>query len=100
MRSNWATTVWAVLIVTGQGCVPVHGPAVQPTKVDPGAAIAVKVTVLPVANDAAHVGPQSIPAGLLVTVPAPVPVFWRVRTDRLIGGSNVAVTDRFASIVT
>ena len=80
-----------------------QGPEVQPTKADPAAAVAVKVTVLPVANGAAavpQVGPQSIPAGLLVTVPAPVPVFWTVRTDRLTGGSNVAVTDRFASIVT
>src|SRR4029450_5893245 len=37
------------------------------------AGAAVKVTAVPLANAAAHVVPQEMPAGLLVTVPLPVP---------------------------
>jgi hypothetical protein len=55
--------------------VPVHPPPDQPAKVDPDDAVAVRVTVLPLVNLAEHVAPQLIPAGLLVTVPVPVPVF-------------------------
>jgi hypothetical protein len=33
------------------------------------------VTTVPTSNEAAHVAPQLIPAGALVTEPAPVPAF-------------------------
>jgi hypothetical protein len=42
-------------------------------KVDPSEAVAVNVIEVPLAKLAEHVAPQLIPAGLLVTVPAPVP---------------------------
>jgi hypothetical protein len=49
--------------------VPLHPPNVEPT-----AGVAVKVTRVPPLNDAEHVPPQLMPAGLLVTVPFPVPL--------------------------
>ena len=60
--------------VSVQVDVPLHAPD-QPANVDPAAGMAVRVTELPVAKFAEHVCPQSIPAGLLVTVPDPVPEF-------------------------
>jgi hypothetical protein len=48
--------------------VPLHPPNVEPT-----AGVAVNVTKVPLPNDAEHVPPQLMPAGLLVTVPFPVP---------------------------
>jgi hypothetical protein len=41
--------------------------------VEPAAGVAVRVTAAPLVNAAEHVVPQEIPAGLLVTVPLPVP---------------------------
>ena len=46
---------------------------VQPPKVEPLAGVAVNVTVVPLLYKAEQVLPQLIPAGLLVTVPLPVP---------------------------
>lgn len=62
-------------------------------KVELGFASAVSVTVLAVAKDAAQVDPQSTPIGLLVTRPAPEPIFSIVKSDWLTGGANAAVTD-------
>jgi hypothetical protein len=42
-------------------------------KVDPSEAVAVNVIEVPLAKLAEHVAPQLIPAGVLLTVPAPVP---------------------------
>jgi hypothetical protein len=53
--------------------VPEQSPD-QPAKVEPESAVAVRVTVVPEAKYATHPVPQLIPAGLLVTVPDPVPV--------------------------
>ena len=53
--------------------VPEHAPPDQPTNSDPLPAVAVSVTDEPSANCAEHVDPQSIPTGLEVTVPDPVP---------------------------
>jgi len=61
------------VIVTLQVPVPVQPPPLQPVKVEPAAGVAVRVTAVPVVNAAEHVVPQEIPAGLLVTVPLPVP---------------------------
>ena len=69
---NVAVTVVAAVSVTMQLPVPEHG-ASQPVKVEPVAGAAVNVTCVPLANGAAHVAPQLIPAGALVTVPVPVP---------------------------
>jgi len=73
--------------------VPVHPPPLQPAKFDPVDAVAVSVTELPVANEALQVAPQSMPDGLLVTVPVPVPTLLTVRVEG--AASNVAVTDLF-----
>lgn len=54
--------------------LPLVQPApLQPVNVEPLAGVAVNVTVVPLAYDAKQVLPQLIPAGLLVTVPLPVP---------------------------
>lgn len=54
--------------------VPLHAPD-QPAKVDPLLAVAVSVTDVPAVNVPLHVWPQLIPAGVLLTVPEPVPAF-------------------------
>ncbi|PYN38685.1 MAG: hypothetical protein DME01_00665, partial [Candidatus Rokuibacteriota bacterium] len=59
--------------MTVQGPVPVQPPPLQPVNVDPVAGVAVKMTAVPLANVAAHVAPQEMPAGALATVPTPVP---------------------------
>jgi len=78
--------------------VPLHPPPLQPTKIEPAAAAAVSVTELFVGNEALQVFPQLMPAGLLVTVPAPVPALVTVRVEGT--ALNVAVTDLFALITT
>jgi hypothetical protein len=40
---------------------------------EPALGVAVRVTTVPLRKSAAHVAPQLIPAGLLVTVPVPAP---------------------------
>ena len=45
----------------------------QPAKVDPAAAVAVKVTTVPLMKAAEQVAPQLMAAGELVIVPLPVP---------------------------
>src|SRR5437879_11607259 len=73
MSVNVAVTVVAALRVTVQAPGPEQPPPVQPLKVEPPAGAAVSVTAVPLAKLAAQVAPQVMPAGLLVTVPAPVP---------------------------
>ena len=50
---------------------PLHAPP-QPPNVQPGSGFATSVTALPSAKRAVHVVPQSMPAGVLVTLPSPV----------------------------
>ena len=57
-----------------QAPVPLHAPD-QPAKVEPVLAIAVSVTDVPAVNVPLHVWPQLIPAGVLLTIPEPVPAF-------------------------
>ncbi|HTX52057.1 MAG TPA: hypothetical protein VMD08_01505 [Candidatus Baltobacteraceae bacterium] len=75
-----AVTFWTALMVTVQGPVPLHPPPLQPVKVDPPLGVAVRVTIVPLAKPALQVAPQLIPAGLLVTVPLPLPLLLTVRT--------------------
>jgi hypothetical protein len=70
----------------------------QPANTEPDAAAAVSVTCVPFVNDAAHVLPQLMPAGLDVTVPLPVPGFCTVSVDCC--WLNVACTVRDVFIVT
>src|SRR5215831_12497325 len=67
-----AVTVIGALTVTTQVPVPEQG-ALQPANVEPEAAVAVSVTEVRDATDSAHVAPQLMPAGELVTVPLPEP---------------------------
>jgi hypothetical protein len=71
--------------------VPVQPPA-QPTKVDPSAAAAVRVTAVPGSKLAVHVCPQSTPDGLLLTLPLPVPLRVTASTGKSL---KVAVAEEF-----
>jgi len=93
-----ALTARTELIVTVQAPVPVQAPF-QPVNVDPVAGVAVKATVVPLPNDARHVVPQEMPAGVLLTVPLPVPDFVTVSAKEVVGNANVAVTEVAALIV-
>jgi hypothetical protein len=59
--------------VTAQLSMPLHPPPDHPAKVEPLAAAAVSVTFVPDLKLAVQVEPQSMPEGLLVTVPVPLP---------------------------
>lgn len=58
-------------------------------KLEPAAGAAVSVSTAPGSTTVAHVAPQVMPAGLLLTVPAPEPFLARVSVGRAV---NVAVT--------
>jgi hypothetical protein len=70
---NCGCSVTGPLTVNVHVPVPSHVSSVHPVKVDPADAVAVSVICVPLAKLALHVSGQLIPAGLLVTVPAPVP---------------------------
>src|SRR5258705_9783005 len=70
---NAASTLAAAFRVTLQLPVPEHAP-VQPVNVEPEAAVAVSVTLAPWLKFAVQVAPQLTPAGVLATVPVPVPL--------------------------
>jgi hypothetical protein len=70
---NPAVTDVAALTVTVQVPVPLQPPPFQPVKVEAPVGVAVKATIVPLVNDAEQVAPQLMPAGLLETVPVPVP---------------------------
>ena len=78
-RVKVAVTVVAAESVIVHDPVPEQPPPVQPVKVEPAAAVAVSVTVVPLAKLAEQVAPQLIPTGELVTVPLPVPAGVTVR---------------------
>jgi hypothetical protein len=69
---NVAFTASAPLIVSEQVPVPMQAP-LQPANVAPGLAAAASMTAVPLLKFVLHVPGQLIPAGLLVTVPLPVP---------------------------
>ena len=78
---------------------PLHAPE-NPDSRQPESGVALRAIVAPSSNVALHALPQSIPAGLDVTVPEPV--FTTVRTCLPGGGAfaNVAATERSASSTT
>lgn len=84
---KFAVIVVSAPSVTAQEPVPVHVAApLHPVNVKPFAATALRTTVLPPANVALHVAPQSIPAGSDVTVPLPL------RTTSSFTGGSVATS--------
>ena len=74
---NVAVTAALPVKVTLQLPVPVQAPD-QPANVEVAFGAAVSVTIVPLVKLALHIAPQLIPAGLLVTFPAPVPALWTV----------------------
>ena len=71
------------------------GQFVQPLKPEPPPGVAVNTTLVPDGYEAVHVGPQFMPAGVLVTVPVPAPDF-----VTLSGQVNIATGFLGAFIVT
>jgi hypothetical protein len=63
-----------VVAVPAEAHAPIH-----PWKTEPVAGDATSVTLLPLAKLAEQVVPQLTPAGVLVTVPVPVPYLVTVR---------------------
>jgi phage tail protein X len=94
---NVAVTAFAAVMVTLQVPVPEQAP-LQPAKVDPAAAVAVKVTIVPLVKLALQVLGQVMPAGLLLTLPLPVPASVTVSAN--VTALNVAVTALAAVMVT
>ena len=97
MTSNFAVQlVFAFIVISLAQPVPL-----QPAKVDPVSGAAVKVTRVPLLYVPEQVLPQLMPAGLLVTVPLPVPDFVIERV-KVCGacGLKVAVQVLLAFIVT
>ena len=72
-NSATATTV-PVTVIMQNGTSPEQTP-LQPANREPGSGHAVRTTGVSGANVAEHVLPQPTPAGLLLTVPNPAPVF-------------------------
>ena len=74
----------------------------QPPNTDPAAGVAIRVTLVPSANDAEQAPPQLIPTGLLSTTPDPDPLF--VMTRARCGGATItaklAVTVAFVVSIT
>ena len=73
-----ALRAWAVLMVTTHEPVPVQSP-LQPAKVLPEDGVAVRVTLASLLKLPVQVEPQLMPAGLLVTLPEPLPDLVTVR---------------------
>jgi hypothetical protein len=71
-RLNVALTVTGAFPVTVQTAVPEHAP-LQPSNLEPEAAVAVSVTSVPGEYVVVQLLPQLIPTGALLTVPVPVP---------------------------
>ena len=92
-----AVTAVAAVIVSTHVAVPLQPPPLQPVNADPAAGIAVSVTTVPALYVSEQSAPQAIPAGLLVTVPPPVPALVTVSVNCL--RVKEAVTDFAASIV-
>ena len=84
MAVTWRVSV----MVSAQSSIPVQAP-LQPTKLESGSVTAVRVTVVVVEYICAQSNPQSIPGGLLVTVPLPSPSLF---TNRKISPLNFSVT--------
>jgi len=75
---KFAVTDLAAVIVTEQVPVPEHPLPLQLVKLEPAEGDAVRVTLESVGKADEQADPQAIPAGLLFTVPVPVPVLLTV----------------------
>jgi hypothetical protein len=95
---NVAVTAFAAVMVTTHAAVPVHAP-LQPANTEPSDALCVRVTCVPLAKLAEHAVGQVIPAGALLTVPAPVPASVTVNAKLLALAVKFAATVVAAVIV-
>jgi hypothetical protein len=93
LRAKFAVTDLAALIVTVQAPVPEQLP-LQPVNVAVADGVAVSVTTVPLMNEAEHVVPHEIPAGLLVTAPVPVPARDTVKVEDVVVPTPVPVASR------
>ena len=85
---NVAVTVVAAAKDTVHvAAVPEHAPDHCPNA-KPVLGVAVSVTLVPLLKVAAQVGPQLIPAGVLVTVPVPEPFSATVNCAEVGGGGG------------
>src|SRR5262245_61975003 len=91
-----AVTFSLPLTVTVQVRPELESQPVQPAKVDPVVALAVRVTVVPKVNEPLQSVPHEMPAGLEVTVPAPVPV----RLTPTVKPSGSKAADTFSAPLT
>jgi hypothetical protein len=101
VKATWvkvAVTDFAALKLTVQEAPETESHPLQLEKTDPVAAVAVRVTTVPLSYWAEQVEPQSIPLGLEVTVPLPGPDLATVSVNRT--RVKVGVTDLDAFIVT
>jgi hypothetical protein len=71
---NVAVTVVSPLSVTLHAAVPLQPPPFHPENVEPEAAAAVRVTLVPATTVSVQSLPHVIPVGVLLTVPVPVPL--------------------------
>ncbi len=76
-----AVTDLAALIVTTQVPVPEQPSPLQPVNVESGSFVADNVTPVLLLKKAEQAEPQVIPAGVLVTIPLPVPL---LETDNVL----------------
>src|SRR5688572_14989627 len=90
-----AVTDLAAFNVSTHAPVP-EQPPLQPANVAPAAGLAVSVTSVPETYASLQSEPQSMPAGLELTVPPPAPT---LTLKVCVTAVNVAVTDLAASIV-
>jgi hypothetical protein len=82
---------------TVQAPLPLHAP-LQPAKTEFAMGTAVRVTLALMLYDSEQSAPQSIPAGLLETIPVPVPALLTDKVNDL--RVKLAVTSLIASMVT
>ena len=75
---KFATACLLLLSMVIVHVAPVQSP-LHPVNVEPEAADAVSVTIVPWLNDSEHTAPQLIPGGEDVTVPLPFPVLFAAR---------------------
>ena len=78
-NAKFAVTLFAASTVTTQEPVPVQPLPLQQVKVEPAFAAAANVTTVPLLKFVEQVAPQLMPAGVLVTVPLPVPVLLTIK---------------------
>src|ERR1044072_6522175 len=94
---NVAVTDRSWSIVTTQATRPVQSP-LQPTNIESTSGVAVSVTMVLQSKPTEHVAPQSMPAGVEVIEPVPVP--FADTSSVSVFSVNVAVTEGAALIVT